>query len=114
MFLIVLALTVGILYVAGGIAKLAGVQVMRRDAARFGFDYRAYRLVGAIELLGGAAVALGSLFWPLGAAGAIGLALLMVGAVATHIRVKDPVGKTASAAVFGVLCAVIAYLFVSA
>ncbi|WP_223838306.1 DoxX family protein [Saccharopolyspora pogona] len=102
--LIALSWLVGVAYTIGGVAKLAGVGVMRKDAEHFGFSYRLYRLIGALELLGGIGVAAGLLLKPIGLAAAAGLALLMAGAVVAHVRAKDPVGKTAPAAVCGLLC----------
>lgn len=109
----VLTVLVGLLFMSGGSAKLAGVAVMRRDAERFGFSYGAYRLIGAAEFAGGLAVC-AALFARqplLGIVGAAGLTLLMLGAVVVHVKVKDAVAKAIPAVVFGVLATIIAYFF---
>lgn len=113
MIFIVLVVVLGVLCAGGGLAKIAGAQVMRQDAAHFGFSYGSFRLIGFAELAGGAGICLALVYsrW-LGVAAAVGLAALMVGAVVCHRRANDPAGKTAPAAVLGIVHAVIAYLFV--
>jgi hypothetical protein len=103
---------IGLLFAGGGAAKLAGVAAMRKDAARFGLPYGTYRLIGTAELAGGLAMCAALVTQPLlGVAAAVGLTLLMFGAVAVHVRAKDAAAKAIPAAVFGLLTAAIAYFF---
>jgi len=103
----------GLLFMGGGLAKLAGVAVMRGDADRFGFKYNTYRLIGAAELAGGLALCIARLAHHplLGIVAAVGLAVLMFGAVAVHLKAKDAVSKAVPAAIFGLVTAGIAYFF---
>lgn len=104
---------VGLLFMAGGSAKLAGVAVMRRDAERLGFRFRTYRLIGAAEFAGGLAMCIARFArqpW-LGAVAAAGLAALMFGAMVVHIRAKDAAAKTIPAAAFALATGAITYFF---
>jgi hypothetical protein len=109
---ITLAVLLGVSFAGGGAAKLAGVAVMRADAERFGFSYRAFRWVGALELCGGAGLVAGLWFYPLAVAAATGLVALMAGAVVCHLRAEDPVAKAVPAVVVGLLAVVAGVLSV--
>ena len=69
------------------------------------------KLVGAAELIGALGLVLP---WATGIArvltpiAAVGLAVTMIGALATHARIKDPAGRYVTAAVLLVLDVVIA------
>lgn len=95
----------GVSFMGAGVAKLVGFQVMRDDAARFGFPYWAYRVIGALEVCGGAGLMGGLALKPLAIVSAIGLVGLTIGAVVCHLRANDPRIKPAAAAVMGVLSA---------
>lgn len=109
----VFIVAISLLFMGGGLAKLAGVEVMRRDAERFGFKYGAYRLIGTAEFAGGLAMCTARFTQQslLGIVAAAGLTVLMFGAVAVHVKAKDAVAKAVPAAVFGVITATTAYLF---
>jgi uncharacterized membrane protein YphA (DoxX/SURF4 family) len=92
---IVLSVLLAASSLASGTAKLVGVPLMRADAQRFGFAYPAYRLIGATELAAAAGLLAGLLWWPVGAAAAVGLVCLTAGAVLTHRRAGDPPAKLA-------------------
>ncbi|WP_316575044.1 DoxX family protein [Nocardia canadensis] len=72
-----------------GILKLAAAKQMRDRAAHVGMSVMTYRVIGALEVAGAAGLVIGTAWWPAGLAAGIGLALLMVGAIATHLRVRD-------------------------
>ncbi len=98
---------------AGG-SKLAGAPMLRESAQRFGIPLAAYRVIGALEIVGAAGIIVG--LWRigvgdvnLGIVAASCLFLLMVGAVATHVRAADPPARWAPAATLAIiLCAFIA------
>jgi uncharacterized membrane protein YphA (DoxX/SURF4 family) len=72
-------------------AKLAGHPKMRHAAGHFGIAWRRYRLIGVVELIAAAGVLVG-LFWrPAGLLAAVGMILLLLGAVVTHRRAHDSV-----------------------
>jgi uncharacterized membrane protein YphA (DoxX/SURF4 family) len=80
-------------------AKLAGHPKMRHTATHFGIAWRRYRLIGVAELAAGAGVLIG-LFWrPAGWLAAVGMILLLVGALIIHRRAHDSVREALPALV---------------
>ena len=72
-------------------AKLAGHPKMRHAAGHFGIAWRRYRLIGVAELIAAAGDLVG-LFWrPAGLLAAVGMILLLLGAIVTHRRAHDSV-----------------------
>lgn len=94
-----------------GAAKLLGHPKMRDSAGRFGIRWPRYRLIGAAELAAAAGVMVGLWWHPLGVAAAVGMAVLLTGAVITHRRAKDG-GKEMAPALLA-LVITIAYLGVA-
>lgn len=88
---VVLSILLAVAFLGSGGAKLAGLQQMRDNAAHLDFPYPAWRGIGALEVAGAAGLLVGFAWAPLGIAAAIGLAVLMIGAAAIHVRHKDPV-----------------------
>jgi len=79
--------------------KLLGVQRSLAIRDHLGISPALWRLIGALELAGVVGV-LVELWWPpLGIAAAVGLALLSVGAVVSHVRASDSVAETVPAVV---------------
>jgi hypothetical protein len=72
---------------AGG--KLTGRLRMRASAAHLGIAWQRYRLIGVAELAAAAGI-VGGLAWrPIGVAAGLCLGLLLLGAIATHVRAGD-------------------------
>ncbi len=77
-------------------------------------EFEAYRLppaafyvVGALKVVAGI-VLIAGLWWPLPVrAAAAVVAVLMIGAIGMHIRIKDPVAKSVPAALILAMCAVL-------
>jgi hypothetical protein len=86
-----------------GAAKLAALPAMRTRAEHVGFTVTAYRRIGALELLGVAGLLVGGVVPAIGALAAVGLLLLLGGAVATHLRNGDGPQEIALAVVLGAL-----------
>src|SRR5215469_16107993 len=86
--------------------KLTGNPKMRKSAAHFGIPWPRYRLIGVAELAAAAGVLVGLWWHPLGVAAAIGMTLLLLGAMITHRRAADS-GKEMAPAL---LALAIAYL----
>jgi hypothetical protein len=80
-------------------AKLLGHPKMRTSAAHFGIPWRGYQLIGAAELAAVAGVMAGLRWHALGLAAAIGMILLLIGALLTHRRAGDAVKETTPAVV---------------
>ncbi|MBT2414688.1 DoxX family protein [Streptomyces sp. ISL-12] len=106
----VMALLLCAVYVTAGLAKLAGAAVMRADAGRLGLSVRGQQGIGALEVLGGAGLALGVWYPPLTTGAAIGIILLMTGALLYHRRAGDPIGTAIPALVLGLAVALTAAL----
>jgi uncharacterized membrane protein YkgB len=93
-------------------AKLSGHPRMRHSAQHFGIAWERYRLIGVAELAAAVGVLAGVWIRPLGVAGAVGMVLLLIGALITHARAKDAAVERVPAGV--ALLSAIAYLVVAA
>lgn len=91
------------LFAVLGAMKLAATKQMRDRAAHVGMPVVTYRAIGAFEVAGAAGLVIGTVWWPAGLAAGIGLVLLMVGAIATHVRVRDRIAEAIPAIVTFVL-----------
>ena len=92
--------------VFSGSRKVAGGPAVTGEAAHLGVPVRGYRLIGVAEAAAAAGLLIGLAWAGLGVAAAAGLVLLMSGAVISHIRVGDAVGRWAPAAALAVLAVV--------
>lgn len=106
---------VALAFLGAGVAKLTGAEQMVENLdGHLGISAGLRTTIGALEVAAGLAIAL-ALFaasWEwLGIAAAVGLVLLMVGAVTYHLRAGDPPQGWAPPATLGVLAAVTAVLF---
>lgn len=109
--LVVLALVSGLSFLFYGF-KVLFQSASRSEFERFGVP-AVRRLVGVMELLGGAGVLLGLVVAPLGALAAGGLAALMILGLIVRIRVHDAVRLMVPAALLGAVNAVLVVLFVA-
>ena len=85
-----------------GFASLIKVVGLRQSLAirdHLGVKPGQWRLVGLLELAGVAGVLVGLVWPPIGVAAAIGLALLVLGAIVFHVRASDSVADTAPAVI---------------
>jgi len=78
-----------------GFARIVGVARMRESAQRSGTPFATYRVIGVLEIAGSVGIAAG--LWRVAAGdGDVGFAaascvfLLLVGALATHLRAVEP------------------------
>ena len=90
-------------FVALSSAKLAAVPAMRTRAEHLGFSVSAYRRIGALELLAAAGILVGAFVPVIGALAAVGLLLLLGGAVLAHLRNGDGVREVVPALVLGIV-----------
>jgi hypothetical protein len=79
--------------------KLAGHPKMRHAAQHFGIAWRRYRLIGVAELAAAAGILLGLVWRPAGVFAAIGMILLLLGALIIHRRTRDHVREALPALV---------------
>lgn len=103
---VIVSVLLALAYLAAGAGKVAMNKMSQDQSAHFGLSANAYRAIGALEVAGALGLLIGLWVAPLGAAAAVGLVLLMVGAVVVHTRAKDAVKDTAPAAVFALLTVV--------
>ena len=85
-----------------GSAKLAAVPAMRTKAEHVGFSVSAYRRIGALEVLGVLGLLVGAFVPVIGALAAVGLLILLGGALLAHLKNGDGVREIAPAVVLGV------------
>jgi len=87
----ILTVVLVLVFVASGGMKVLGLPYSERNRDRFGISPSLWRAVGVLELAGAVGLLAGIAVAALGVAAGVGLALLMVGATATRLRVHDPV-----------------------
>lgn len=110
MFIALSALLAGVC-VLPAVAKLRSHPRMLAAAEHFEVPWAHYRLIGVAELAATAGVLAGLRWSALGLAAASGMAVLLVGAVATHLRAGDRLQHAAPAVV--ALAISIAYVAVA-
>ena len=87
------------LFAFAGLIKLLGVRQSLAIRDHLGVKPAQWRVIGLLELAG-VAGALAGLAWPpIGVAAAIGLALLVLGAIGFHIRASDSIADMAPAVI---------------
>ena len=82
-----------------GLIKVVGLRQSLAIRDHLGVKPGQWRLVGLLELAGVAGVLVGLVWPPIGVAAAIGLALLVLGAIVFHVRASDSVADTAPAVI---------------
>ncbi|MGW6117927.1 DoxX family protein [Nocardia sp. NPDC055165] len=105
---IVLAGVLAVEFVSFGAAKLAAVGPMRQRAAHLGVTEAVFRGVGALEVAAAGGVLFGLVAPVVGVAAGLGLALLMCGAITSHLRRGDGMLELLPAAGSGL--AAVAYM----
>jgi uncharacterized membrane protein YphA (DoxX/SURF4 family) len=109
--LVVCALVSGLSFLYYGF-KVLSRPASKAEFVRYGVP-GVRRLVGILEVLGGAGVILGLAFAPLGALAAAGLTALMVLGLIVRFRIRDAPRLMVPAASLGVLNAVLVVLFLT-
>jgi hypothetical protein len=94
---LVVTLLTAVLFLAAGSVKLAGAKQSLLVRDHLGVSAPLWRTIGALELAGVGGIVIGLAIHVLGGLAAAGLAALSVGAVASHIRMRDAVVHTAPA-----------------
>jgi DoxX-like family len=82
-----------------GLIKIAGLRQSLAIRDHLGVKPVQWRLIGLLELAGVTGVLVGLARPPIGVAAAIGLALLVLGAIVFHVRASDSVADTAPAVI---------------
>jgi DoxX-like family len=92
-------------------AKLTAQPAMQASAEHFGIEWPRYRLIGVAELAAAIGLLAGLVWPPLGVAAAVGMAILVGGALVMHLRAGDGLKHMAPALV--ILLVTIVYLIVT-
>lgn len=87
---LVLAVILGTVFVAVAIPKLRGEARVVANFERWGYPETIRTAVGAVELLAGVMILVGIAVQSLAVGGALLLIFVMIGALATHSRHRDP------------------------
>jgi DoxX-like family len=107
MFIATAALSVflaaGFLYF--GFLKVAGRPQAVEIAEHLGLTNRLTQIIGVLEISAAVGLSVGLAWAPLGAAAAVGLILLLIGATIAHRRVNDPASALAPPITLAVLAA---------
>ena len=86
---IVLSVLVAAAVLGSGAAKLAGAKQSTEIRDRLGVSAGLWRGIGVLEVAAAVGLAAGLAVPGLGIAAAVGLVLLLIGAIATHVRSHD-------------------------
>jgi putative oxidoreductase len=101
-----------LVFVGSGVTKLTSNAKMIEEFQRWGYSKSFMYFVGACEVTGAIGLLVGYFFLPsLRLFPALGLFLLMIGAVFTHIKAGDDLQKAAPAVVFCSLLGLLAFRF---
>lgn len=106
--IIIAQVVLGLLFLLIGSMTVAGMNMFVENFRRFGYPQWFRIVTGSLEVLGGIGLLIGIWLPGLAALASAGLTLVMLGAVLTHLRTKDPLKKIALAIVLEVLAIVIA------
>jgi DoxX-like family len=96
---IVVTALLAAMFAFAGLIKVLGVRQSLAIRDHLGVDPTQWRLVGLLELAGVAGALAGLAWAPIGVAAAIGLALLVLGAIVFHVRASDSVADSVPAVI---------------
>jgi len=82
---------------------------MQEEFAVYGLSSSVMYVIGALKILFATLLLIGLFYTQLVRPAALGLAILMLGAVTMHIKVKDPIEKLIPAVTLLLLCIFVAY-----
>ena len=103
---VIASVVLALVAAASGIPKVMGTAQMVEEARHLGVPRIGYIVIGSLELAAAVGLLAGLAVTPLGIAAATGIILMMIGAVASHVRVGDPYAAMAPALTVGVAGAI--------
>ncbi len=111
----ILQALLGVAFLGAGVMKLARPRAKVAPSMRWAgtVSDTQFKTIGAVETLGALGVLLPAVTEsadPLAPFAALGLFLVMVGAVAKHVQIKDPAAQMVPAVVLGLIAVVVAIL----
>lgn len=99
--IIVAQVVLGLLFFLIGSLMIAGMKPLVENFRHFGYPQWFRLVTGSLEALGGTGLLIGIWIPVLAALASAGLALVMLGAVFTHVRGREPLMKATPAIVLG-------------
>lgn len=87
---IILTVVLAVAFTGAGASKLAGVKAMRDAAEHFGLPWNRFQQIGGLEIAAVIGLLVGLAVPLIGVAAAVGIVLLMAGALTFHLRAGDP------------------------
>ncbi len=106
--IIVVQVVLGLLFVLIGSMTVAGMKMFVENFQRFGYPQWFRIVTGSLEVLGGIGLLIGIWLPWLAALASAGLILVMLGAVVTEVRTREPLQKIVLPIVLGALAIVVA------
>jgi uncharacterized membrane protein YphA (DoxX/SURF4 family) len=97
---VVLTLVLAAVFLGAGIPKILGTKTSLRMRDQLQINPQLYRVVGFLEIAAVAGLLIGLFVPVLSVAAAVGLALLMIGGIVTHIGVGEAKGSVPAAVIF--------------
>jgi putative oxidoreductase len=105
--IIIVQVVLGLLFLGIGSMTIVGRKMFVENFRRFGYPQWFRVVTGSLEVLGGLGLLIGIWIPWLSALASAGLTLVMLGAVVTEVRTREPLQKIALPAVMGVLAIVV-------
>ena len=86
MWHVIFSVVLALLFLLTGAGKVLGLAFANQNRDRLGVHPTFWRVTGVLEWAGAVGLIAGIWWWPIGLAAACGLALLMLGAIASRVR----------------------------
>jgi putative oxidoreductase len=106
--IIIVQVVLGLLFVLIGSMTVAGRKMFVDNFRHFGYPQWFRVITGSLEVLGGVGLLIGIWLPWLAALASAGLTLVMLGAILTHLRIREPLQKIVLPIVLGALAIVVA------
>jgi len=106
--IIIVQVVLGLLFVLIGSMTIAGRKMFVENFQRFGYPQWFRVVTGSLEVIGGIGLLIGIWLPWLAALASAGLTLVMLGAVFTEVRTREPLQKIVLPIVMGALAIVVA------
>ena len=106
--IIIVQVVLGLLFVSIGSMTVAGRKMFVDNFRHFGYPQWFRVVIGSLEVLGGLGLLIGIWLPWLAALASAGLTLVMLGAILTHVRIREPLQKIVLPIVVGALAIVVA------
>lgn len=106
--IIIVQVVLGLLFVLIGSMTVAGMNMFVENFRRFGYPQWFRIVTGSLEVLGGIGLLIGIWLPWLAELASAGLTLVMLGAVLTEVRTREPLQKIVLPIVLGALAIVVA------